>query len=1276
MFKKYLHWVYKLSLFSLMLFIVLIGASIITLQYFVLPNIDNYKPKIIHEISSALGQKVTVGKIVASWQGINPHLTLNNIHIYDQENRVALNLNRIETSLSWLSIPLLEPRLSSIDIHAPELIIRRITDGTIFVGGISMSSPSQSEFPNWLLRQNAIHVMNANVVWQDELRAAPTLQLNKLNLSIENPAWDSLRGHHHFDLSAEIAAASAKPFNISGHVYGRNISEFKQWHGSIFAKVEDADLTAWQPWLDYPIDLRQGNGSASLWLDFDDAQIDEINTQLALNEVLTSSNTRQQDTHFQRLAGHLKWERHRDGQSFSGEKLNVTTADGLNIQNGHFAVRERIVKNTQWLEGNIQLEEIQLQALNKLLPYFPMPSKIAQLLNDAQPQGHLNQLSLSWKSNQESLTEYAFKANFSELGMQAFATYHIPGFENLKGNLDINETNGKIIFDTQKSTLDIASVFRWPIPVEKIQGKVTWRNDHEKINVHATKLAIKTPDIEGVIDGYFSATNLEDAYIDLNAHFDNANLKNTKRYLPTILGQDTLNWIDTSILDGRGSNANLTLKGKLSDFPYTNKKGIFRVTAKASNVLLDHSNGWPKIEGINLNMLFEGKRMEINASAGHAFNNKIIKAKVTIPDLVEAETKLDIIGEAQGLVAEGIQYINASPIAKMSGDFTKTLKTSGNGKLSLNIHIPLYHLESSKINGTYTVTDGKMSSDFIPEISKINGDLKFTENSIDVSNVNAFILEGPAQFNVKTNQAHAIEINAHGKVGDVGLRKAFPTLPNDVTGSTEWKLKGFILGNTNEINLSSNLIGIASKLPAPFKKTADERLNLQINKKQIASNKDLISASLGGHISGKFLATSINNATNIDSGEIAINLPASIPTQKGIFLKANLSDLDIDEWMSQTDKKISSSNNTSSIKIDQIALYADHIDLFEKRLNTVKLKAKLIKQSWQIDLESEEVSGDIKWLTEGNGKVSAKLSHLLMPSNKPNAALKTNGAIKQLNINYPELDISADNFEIGSKKFGRLILQAKEQKGNWSINELRISNADATLVASGEWNNWKVRPNTLLRFNWKINNLGQVLKRLNNPNVIKNGSAEINGQLRWPGSPHEFEVAKLNGSLKLDVQKGQVLQVEPGVGRLFSILSLQNLPRRLMLDFRDLFSKGFSFDAIKADVRIQQGIMYSDNFKMEGPTAKVEIKGEVDLDKETQHLYIKASPYISDTLSLAAFAGGPAIGAAAYIAQKVFKDPLNKIAETEYEIVGTWRNPQEKDKAPSPPAASSPLINK
>ena len=368
----------------------------------------------------------------------------------------------------------------------------------------------------------------------------------------------------------------------------------------------------------------------------------------------------------------------------------------------------------------------------------------------------------------------------------------------------------------------------------------------------------------------------------------------------------------------------------------------------------------------------------------------------------------------------------------------------------------------------------------------------------------------------------------------------------------------------------------------------------------------------------------------------------------------------MDEWLAQTNKN-SASSTPNTFTINQVDLSADRFELFDRRVNMLKLKAKFNDNKWLMNVKSDEVTGDIKWNKEGNGKLTANLSTLLIPSSTNETTKAPAGPAKQLNMTYPALDITAENFEIGKKKLGHLELQAQEQSGSWTIEKLRITAPESTLTANGEWNNWKRRPNTSLRFNWEIEDMGKSLKRLNYPDVIKGGSANIVGQLKWAGSPHEFDIPNLSGSLKLEAKKGQILQVEPGVGRLFSVLSLQNLPRRLTLDFKDLFSSGFIFDKITADVKIQQGIMHSDNFKMEGPTARVEIKGETDLDKETQHLYVKATPFISDTLSLAAFAGGPAVGAAAYIAQKILKDPLNKIAETEYEIVGTWSDPQEKE---------------
>ena len=275
--------------------------------------------------------------------------------------------------------------------------------------------------------------------------------------------------------------------------------------------------------------------------------------------------------------------------------------------------------------------------------------------------------------------------------------------------------------------------------------------------------------------------------------------------------------------------------------------------------------------------------------------------------------------------------------------------------------------------------------------------------------------------------------------------------------------------------------------------------------------------------------------------------------------------------------------------------------------------------------------------------------------------LRTQGQFsQQSNISeYPSLDIVAENFSHGSKQLGKLELLANEHNNDWSIERLRISSPESELNADGEWHNWKRAPNTRLNINWKINNIGKTLERFGYPNAIKDGTGTLTGQLKWPGSPHDFETTKLSGDLQLDVRKGQILKIQPGVGRLFSVLTLQNLPRRLTFDFRDVFSSGFTFDKIGANVRIDEGIMRSDDFRIEGPTALVEMNGETNLQKETQHLKVKVTPYVSDSLSIAALAGGPIVGAATYIAQKLLKDPLNQIAASEYEFVGTWDNPVE-----------------
>jgi len=125
------------------------------------------------------------------------------------------------------------------------------------------------------------------------------------------------------------------------------------------------------------------------------------------------------------------------------------------------------------------------------------------------------------------------------------------------------------------------------------------------------------------------------------------------------------------------------------------------------------------------------------------------------------------------------------------------------------------------------------------------------------------------------------------------------------------------------------------------------------------------------------------------------------------------------------------------------------------------------------------------------------------------------------------------------------------------------------------------------------------------------------------------------------------------------VLSLQSLPRRLALDFRDVFTEGFAFDFIRGDVTIQDGIAATNNLQMKGLNAAVLMEGKADIQKETQDLRVVVVPEINaGTASLVAAAINPAIGLATFLAQVVLRQPLIRANTQEFHIDGTWADPK------------------
>ncbi len=1291
MVKKSLLWVYRTALWLTGAIIAILLIAALIIHFWVMPNINQFKDDIAGFASQATKQKVVIGNIHADWQGLNPHLSLSNVDIFDAENRPALQLKDTDVALSWLSIPLLEPHLAELVIQAPELTIRRIASGEIFVAGMSMLGESKPDLPNWLLRQNKLTISNAKIVWLDEKRNAPSLSLENLDIEIFSPPWRSIVKNHLFTVSALPSIGTNNPIQLSGNLYGDDVSHTEKWRGNVTVRLKNANLVAFKPWLDYPIDLQSGTGSTDVTVKFANHQFQSITSDVMLENLQLQLKPYASPVLLSKVVGQLDWEnlnksgllaRNSSGHSLSVDHLTVSTNNGLSLQDVN-------ADYTQTNEGhqtlNLKLAQLDLSPTQSFVTQLPLPEDVLQKITNMSSQGTLENVTMRWEAQHNTTTDYQFDAKFNHLTVQAYDK--LPGFTNLSGDIQANPKTGQLRLDSQNAKLDIKQVLRWPIPADTLSGKVSWRTRDNITTIDVNQFKISSPHLTGTVEANYIMDGNKGGYLDLTGKFDNGNAKFAPFYYPTMLGEATLHWLDTSVLAGRIENANITVKGRLADFPFVDsknnlnpKQGIFRVTAKISDALLEYGTGWPVIEKLGLNMLFEGKRMELNAYTGRILGNQITKSKTTIAQLDADYPILNIESEVHGPVNEGINFVNKSPVREVTQGFTDDLKTSGIGKLNLGLKIPMQDLEAAKYKGAYQITNGMMASESIPTLSKINGLLEFTESSLSAKNIKAYVFASPVAFNLASAKDKSIRIAARGKLSDDGIKQMFKeqnlaAATQYINGNAEWVGDILVQKPRISIGIRSDLNGITSHLPIPLNKSASQPFSLRIDKKQDA-NTDTLIINLDNKVGAKAVRTAINGKMQLDYATINLSSNASnfIEAQgdssksKGIQIMGNLDYLDGDAWRNVIHDFADSAKQKAALPIQRVALKINTLDIFERRLNQLSITNKNSREGLQANIQSREITGDIQWLNQNNGKLIARLSNLTIPEAAPSKMSASTEANTQtantkqfvkLDQDYPSLDIVADNFEFNKKNMGGLELIAYPQNDNWNIQKFKLSTPEGIISAEGQWNNWVKNPNTYLNVTWDIKDLGKTLNRFGYPDTIKDGEGVLNGKLHWPGSPRQFDTTRLSGDLQFEVRKGQILQVQPGVGRLLGLLSLQSLPRRLTLDFRDLFSNGFAFDKINATVVIDRGVMRSDNFAMAGPAADVSIKGETNLQKETQHLFVKVMPRISDSISLAALAGGPLAGAVAFLAQKILKDPLNKIASSEYEIIGTWDNPQE-----------------
>jgi uncharacterized protein YhdP len=255
------------------------------------------------------------------------------------------------------------------------------------------------------------------------------------------------------------------------------------------------------------------------------------------------------------------------------------------------------------------------------------------------------------------------------------------------------------------------------------------------------------------------------------------------------------------------------------------------------------------------------------------------------------------------------------------------------------------------------------------------------------------------------------------------------------------------------------------------------------------------------------------------------------------------------------------------------------------------------------------------------------------------------------------LDLQVEELRFGDRPMGRLEVIAHGVPAGMAIDQLNLIHGDSVIRMNGIWKDTGLGE-TRMKVNADIKDAGQMLGRFGYANALRKGTAAIEGEVTWLRSPADFTFDTLDGTLRLKARNGQFLKVEPGAGKLLGIASLQSLPRRITLDFRDVFSEGFAFDEISSTMQVADGTVYTNDFLMKGPSASVRMSGMAQLRDESVRLRVKVTPKISEGVAVAgALLGGPIAGVGALVVQKVLKDPFEEAVSFEYLVDGPWDNP-------------------
>ncbi|MGE0081559.1 MAG: YhdP family protein [Thiohalomonadaceae bacterium] len=1179
--------------------VLVLAAVLLTAMRLVLPHAADYRAQVEAWVSAYLGQPVRIERMDARLLVLSPTLVLDGVELLEPSGaRPLARLASLHIGIAPLdSLRTRSLVMSELTVVGARLAVERRKDGSLQIEGISLQGAAE--------QSDDPLAVGRWLLTQHRLTLRESSLLWRDRVTGRERAFEQVTlelrndgNRHRLDAALHLSEDLGSTLHIAADLRG-DLLHLPSVKGDLYAAVERGRPAGVLALLPFAgLPRASGEVTARAWGRWD-GRLRAVEGEFRVENLSVSGP--EGPFIVDQMGARFAW-RHEAGENaFDVDDLMVVRA-GRRWEPARLRLRYTAAPGTGLGPLHLQASFLRLEDLAAAAELFPLPPEGRRQLREAAVAGDLRDVRLAWNGS-----AWSGAATFRDLALAPAGKR--PGVEGLDGRAWYGDGEAGVTLATRDAHLLLPRLFRDPLPFTELSGVARLHRDGPAWRLAVPAVSARNDDISARASLVLTLPDAGSPHLDLVGDYRDGRATSVYRYLPAhIMPAATVKWLDRAFKEGRVARGQVLFHGRLADFPFDDDSGRFEVRFDAEDVLLDYMPHWPRLHDIDGEVVFDGRGMRIEARSARVMNSAVDATVVTIPDLRRA--RLFVKGRAEGPFADLLDYLRATGLAGPFDEALARFAAGGRSVLSLDFEQPLSARDErpARVGGAVQFLDATLRVAEGVEFHGIRGTLEFEDKAWRADALTGRLFGEPVSAMVEP-RGEVTLISLAGTALGESLAARFPSpLTARLDGRAGWNGRITLgRGETAETTLvvESTLEGMAVPLPPPLGKPHADSLPLTVT------------AFLSGERAGQAEAVLAGRGSavwELAGGELArlgVHLGeghASLPEGRAVRITGRLPALVPAQWSGMPGAAAKRPEGAAA--------------------------------PLPVQVELEELG--------------------LVLDDGADAGVKAKSAGGWGEASLPPLTFRVEKLSVDGKALGRLEFNTVPGPGQMVLREFSLRGPLLEVTGTGHWRRGPA-PRTQVDLAVFSPDLGKLARSFGFASAIGKGRMNAELKFAWPGAPQAYEMARLDGSVSVKIREGVLEEVDPGAGRLLGLLSLEALPRRLLLDFRDLFEKGVRFRTLQGSFRIENGNAYTSNLRVDTLPAGVFVSGRTGLAARDYDHTITVIPEVSGTLPVAGgLALGPQVGAVLLLFQSIFKDKIDEAALFRYTVTGTWEKPVVK----------------